>query len=101
MILSSALAAYRYDVIFKAGMTVEVEIYKKWLVKKGDAKNAKPGGIDMCKAMEKNNLKREVTGAIKILRLEGASDEAIIAKVMKVFDVTREYILAILKAQVA
>ena len=55
----------------------------------------------MCKAQEKNNLKREVTGAIKMLRLDGTSDEDIIAKVMKVYNVTKEYVLAILNAQAA
>jgi len=30
----------RERVVFKAGMTVEVEIYKKWFVKKGVAKTA-------------------------------------------------------------
>lgn len=60
-----------------------------------------PGGVDMCKAQEKNNLKREVTGAIKMLRLDGTSDEDIIAKVMKVYNVTKEYVLAILNAQAA
>ena len=39
----------------------------------------------MCKAQEKNNLKREVTGAIRMLRADGASDETIITKVMVYF----------------
>jgi hypothetical protein len=55
-----------------------------------------PGGVDMCKAQEKNNLKREVTGAIKAYRLDGASDETVILKVMKLYNVTREYVLALL-----
>ena len=57
--------------------------------------------VDMCKAMEDNNRKKEVTGAINAYRFEGASDETIIMKVMKLYDVTREYILAIMKEQAA
>ena len=55
-----------------------------------------PGGVDMCKAQEKNNLKREVTGAIKAYRLDGTSDEDIVTKVMKLYNVTKEYVLALL-----
>ena len=55
----------------------------------------------MCKAQEKNNLKREVTGAIRMLRADGASDETIITKVMGLFHVTREYVLALLAPQKA
>ena len=58
--------------------------------------NEKEDQVDMCKAMEDNNKKREVTGAIKAYRLDGASDEAIITKVMSLFNVTREYVLALL-----
>ena len=61
----------------------------------------KENQMDMCKAMKDNNRKMEVTGIIKYLRHEGASDEPIIMKVQKVYDVTREYVLAILKEQAA
>ena len=54
------------------------------------------GGVDMCKAQEKNNLKREVTGAIMGMRKLGASDDSIIAAVMEMFNVTKEYVLALL-----
>lgn len=54
------------------------------------------GGVDMCKAMEKRDQRKEVTGAIKAYRLDGASDEDIITKVMKLYNVTREYVLALL-----
>ena len=57
--------------------------------------------VDMCKAMEDYRKKSEVTGAINAYRFEGASDETIIMKVMKLYDVTREYILAIMKEQAA
>ena len=55
-----------------------------------------PGGVDMCKAMERRYQEKEVTGAIKAYRLDGASDEDIITKVMKLYNVTREYVLALL-----
>ena len=55
----------------------------------------------MCKAMEDNNRKMEVTGAITILRRRGVSDDSIITEVMETFSVTREYVLAILKEQAA
>ena len=57
--------------------------------------------VDMCKAMEDYRKKSEVTGAINAYRFEGASDETIIMKVMKLYDVTREYVLAILKEEAA
>ena len=54
------------------------------------------GGVDMCKAMEKRYQEKEITGAIRMLRADGASDETIITKVMSLFNVTREYVLALL-----
>ena len=61
----------------------------------------KENQMDMCKAMKDNNRKMEVTGAINAYRFEDASDETIIMKVMKLYDVTREYVLAILKEMAA
>ena len=40
-----------------------------------------------------------VIGAIKALRKQGNSDDAIIAKVMRSFDVTREYVLDAMKIE--
>ena len=57
---------------------------------------AEPGGINMCRAQERNNLKREVTGAIMGMRELGADDDSIIKVVMKLYNVTREYVLALL-----
>lgn len=48
--------------------------------------------IDMCVAMENRMKKEKVMGAIEVLRVDGKSDEDIIAKVMKLFDVSREYV---------
>ena len=61
----------------------------------------KEDSIDMCKAMDENNKKMKIIGAIEILRAGGSSEEDIIAKVMKLFDVPKEYVLAILNAQMA
>ena len=50
-----------------------------------------------CKAMEENNTKKmKVAGAIEAYRLDGASDEDIITKVMKLYNVTKEYVVALL-----
>ena len=57
--------------------------------------------IDMCKAMEDNNKKKEVTGAIKGMRLMGASDNDIVNKITEAFHVTKEYVLALLAPQKA
>ena len=59
------------------------------------------GSVDMCKALDRRYHEKEVTGAIRMLRADGASDEDIITKVMKLFNVTKEYVIALLKAQVA
>ncbi len=55
----------------------------------------------MCKAMERKEKRDEVNGIIKFLKLDGVSEEEIITKVIKCFGVTREYVLALLKAQEA
>ena len=52
--------------------------------------------VDMCKAMEDNNRMREVTGAIKGMRIAGMADDDILTKVMEAFHVTKEYVLALL-----
>ena len=60
-----------------------------------------PGGVDMCKAMEKRDQRKEVAGAIRMLRADGASDETIITKVTNLFNVTKEYVLALLVSKQA
>ena len=59
----------------------------------------KTGGVDMCLAMERKEKRDRIIGAIEMLRLDGVSDEDIITKVMKLYNVTREYVLDILIAQ--
>ena len=59
------------------------------------------GGVDMCLAMEKKQTKDEITGAIRVLKSTGATDNDIIAKIMETFHVTKEYVLTILSPQKA
>ncbi len=53
-------------------------------------------GVDMCESFEKRYMKEKITGAIETYREYGESDEDIIAKITKRFDITREYVLALL-----
>ena len=55
----------------------------------------------MCKAMERRYQEKEVTGAIKGMQLMGASDNDIITKIVEAFNVSREYVLALLSPQQA
>ena len=50
----------------------------------------------MCLAMEKKQKRDEITGAITGMRMMGASDNDIIVKIVEKFNVTREYVLALL-----
>ena len=53
----------------------------------------------MFKSIQDHNTKMMVIGAIKYGRYNGYSDDAIIAKVMRSFDVTREYVLDAMKIE--
>jgi len=53
----------------------------------------------MFKSIQDHNTKMMVIGAIKAFRKQGNSDDAIIAKVMRSFDVTREYVLDAMKIE--
>ena len=61
----------------------------------------KDGGIDMCLALDKKYKEKEITGAIKVLQSVGISDNDIISKITETFDVTKEYVLALLAPQKA
>ena len=50
----------------------------------------------MCKAMDRRYKEKEVTGAIIGMRIAGMTDDDILIKVMEVFHVTKEYVLALL-----
>ena len=62
---------------------------------------AEPGGVDMCKAMEKHNQRLRIEEAIEIYREYGESDEDIIKKIMNKFEVAREFVIALLTPQKA
>ena len=53
----------------------------------------------MFKSIQNKYKMMKVIGAIKALRYDGYSDDAIIAAVMKTFDVTREYVLDAMKIE--
>ena len=59
------------------------------------------GGVDMCLAMEKKEKRDEINGAIKGMRIAGMSDNDIVAQIIKNFNVTKEYVLALLTPQKA
>ena len=50
----------------------------------------------MCQALEKRYKKEKITGAIEAYREDGKSDEDIIDRIIKKYQVTRDYVLAIL-----
>lgn len=58
-----------------------------------------PGGIDMCKALEKKETRDKITGMIVGMRVMGASDYDIISKITETFNVTKEYVIALLAPQ--
>ena len=55
----------------------------------------------MCLAMEKKEQRDKITGAIDGMRLMGASDNDIISKIVENFNVTKEYVIALLTPQTA
>lgn len=57
------------------------------------------GGIDMCLAMEKKQEKDEINGVIKFLRSSGTSEADIVSKITETFNVTKEYVMALLAPQ--
>ena len=61
----------------------------------------KPGGVDMCKAMEKRDQKQKISGVIQGMRLMGASGNDIISKIVETFSVSSEYVLALLEPKLA
>ncbi len=57
------------------------------------------GGVDMCKAMENRDKRNEINGAIMGMRIAGMSENDIITKIIENFNVTKEYVLALLNLQ--
>ena len=55
----------------------------------------------MCLAMEKKTQRDKITGAIEILRTTGYSDSEIISKIVKYFNVSKDYVTELLSPQKA
>ncbi len=53
----------------------------------------------MCKAMEDYTKKTEIIGAIKGMKLMGASESDILTQIIKNFNVTKDYVVSLLKPQ--
>lgn len=59
------------------------------------------GEMDMCKGMEEYTRKTEIVGAIKLLKLQGATDESVIKTIVDLFNVSVEYVKSLLEAKPA
>ena len=55
----------------------------------------------MCESLKKKELRDRVTAVIEAYRADGKTDEDIITRVLKLYDVTRDYVLALLTPQKA
>lgn len=58
------------------------------------------GDIDMCLAMEENNKKMKITGAIEMMEDMGTPENDIIEAIIRKYNVTKEYVLALLSPKV-
>ena len=56
----------------------------------------KNGGVDMCEALERRYKKEQVSGAIIGMQMAGMSENDIISKIIERFNVTKEYVQALL-----
>ena len=59
----------------------------------------KDGGVDMCEALERKEKRDNVLGAIDMLKFMGISENDIISNVMNKFNVTKDYVVSLLKPQ--
>ena len=59
------------------------------------------GGFDMCVGMDRKYKEIEVTAVIGVYKDFGFSDEDIIEKIINKYNVTKEYVLALLEPQEA
>ena len=55
----------------------------------------------MCLAMENRDRKMKITGAIDYMKDEGMSEQDIISRIMEKYQVTKEYVLDVLKPKTA
>ena len=53
--------------------------------------------VDMCKAMEENNKRMKIEGAIELLLGMGAKENDIITMIVKQFSVTADYVKALMQ----
>ena len=51
---------------------------------------------DMCESLERRYKKERIEEAIEIYREYGDSDDDIVSKIIKKFNVTKEYVMALL-----
>ena len=77
----------------------DTALFLNTAVKLGLEYDEETGGVDMCKAMDNRDRKKEVTGAIKLMKRQGASENDIVKEMMEMFHVTKEYVLALLAPQ--
>ena len=77
----------------------DTALFLNTAVKLGLEYEEETGGVDMCKAMDNRDRKKEVTGAIKLMKRQGASENDIVKEMMEMFHVTKEYVLALLTPQ--
>ena len=57
------------------------------------------GKIDMCAAMEKRSQRDQITGAIRGMRVAGMDDNTIVDKIIEMYQVTKDYVMALLAPQ--
>ena len=57
--------------------------------------------VNMCKAMDNAYKKQKVIGAIKAYQFDNTSDDVIVSKVMRLFNVSKEYVLELLSPEKA
>lgn len=56
----------------------------------------KDGGVDMCESLERKYKEKEIAGAIKVLKSTGTPDSDIVSRIVATFNVTKEYVMALL-----
>ncbi|SEA40851.1 hypothetical protein SAMN05216349_11190 [Oribacterium sp. KHPX15] len=52
--------------------------------------------IDMCESLKKKEQRDKITSAVEVYREYGESDEDIIQKIIKKYDVTREFVTSLM-----
>ena len=57
--------------------------------------------MNMCKAMEKKEKRDRILGVIDYMRDEGKSENDIIERIINKYNVTKDYVLALLTPQKA